>query len=457
VARLLQRVGQEGALPVLELRLLRKAGDPVVTELTATPQFQDGKLLGCLGIARDVSDRKRVEESLRLTEERLRQAQKMEAIGRLAGGIAHDFNNLLTVILGCSEMLLDSLAADADGYGMLEEVQKAGERAAGLTRQLLTFSRKQAVKPELLDLGGLVTNLDKMLRRLIGEDVQLETALHPGPLPVHADPGQLEQVLMNLAVNARDAMPHGGKLTLATSRGGPARTKDWHGAAPRAVPHALVTVTDTGCGMDGHVKAHLFEPFFTTKEQGKGTGLGLAIVYGIIQQAGGHLVVSSTPGQGTTFQIYLPLAAETPATITPRASRGDPAAGKETVLLVEDEDGVRVLARRALLAKGYSVLEARDGLEALKLYERCPEHIDLVLTDVVMPLLGGTQLVERLQQLYPNVRALFMSGYHDSALERYGARVGAVATLQKPFKPEELVRRVREILDGPPPTRSGDG
>jgi CheY-like chemotaxis protein len=249
-------------------------------------------------------------------------------------------------------------------------------------------------------------------------------------------------------------MPKGGKLTLATSSGGPARTTDWHGVAPRAVPHAVVTVTDTGCGMDEQVKAHLFEPFFTTKEQGKGTGLGLATVYGIIQQAGGHIVVSSAPGQGTTFQIYLPLADAGPMAGADRAARTGAASGKETVLLVEDEEGVRVLARRALLAKGYRVLEARDGMEALKLYERCPTRIDVVVTDVVMPLLGGAQLVERLRQCCPELKALFMSGYHDSALMRHGATAGLVAVLLKPFRPDELVQQVREVLDGPQPARS---
>jgi two-component system cell cycle sensor histidine kinase/response regulator CckA len=450
-AQLLQRVGQDGALPVLELRLLRQAAGPVSTEFTATPQMQDGKLLGCLGIARDVSDRKRVEESLRLTEERLRQAQKMEAVGRLAGGVAHDFNNLLTVILGCSDMLLDSFVADPEARDLLEEIKKAGERAAGLTRQLLTFSRKQVVKPQLFDVNGLVTNLEKMLRRLIGEDVQLLTTLHAGPLPVKADPGQLEQVLLNLAVNARDAMPGGGTLTLTTGRGYPAGGAEWYGAEPRQSLYAVVTLTDTGCGMDEQVKKHLFEPFFTTKEPGRGTGLGLATVHGIVQQTGGHIVVVSAPGQGTTFRVYLPLAAEEAAPAAARPNRGGVPAGTETVLLVEDEEGVRALARRALAAKGYTVLEARDGMEALKLYERVAMPIHLVVTDVVMPLLGGVGLVRRLKERNPAVKALFMSGYHDSTLQRHGAPAGEAAdTLQKPFKPDELTQLVRAILDGTP-------
>jgi PAS domain S-box-containing protein len=291
--------------PILELHFLLLSREYVAVEFMATPQVQDGQVVGCLGMARDVSERKRTEETLRNTEAQLRQAQKMEAVGLLAGGIAHDFNNLLTVILGCSDLLLGTLAPGGEAGDLVQEIKAAGERAALLTRQLLAFSRKQVLVPRVLDLNALVHDLEKMLRRLIGEDIDLEAHLAAGPLPVRVDPGQLEQVLLNLAVNARDAMPKGGRLTVQTRRVD--RPPDGGGPAG---PCALLSVSDTGCGMDEAVKAHLFEPFFTTKEPGKGTGLGLATVYGIIEQSGGHIEVQSEVGRYTRFQIFLPLVVE---------------------------------------------------------------------------------------------------------------------------------------------------
>jgi two-component system, cell cycle sensor histidine kinase and response regulator CckA len=449
-----ERFAREGGTPVLELRMLCKSGEPLAVEFTATPQVQEDKLLGLLGIARDISGRKQVEETLRKTEEQLRQAQKMEAVGRLAGGVAHDFNNLLTVILGCSEILLESFRHNTEAIGFLNEIQRSAEAAASLTRQLLAFSRKQILQPSLMDLNGLVTNLEKMLRRLIGEDIQMVTTLHPMPLPVKADFGQLEQVLMNLVVNARDAMPSGGNLLVTTGltcedrevrRPGDTEKK----SLPSPAPCAVLSVKDTGHGMDEHVKAHLFEPFFTTKSVGKGTGLGLATVYGIIQQSGGFIEVASEPGQGTEFKVYLPIVAGEP--VAPAKAPSAPVAttGTETILVVEDEDGVRTLACHTLRTSGYTVLEARDGLEALSQYERYRGTIQLVLTDVVMPLLSGVQLVHCLLQRHPRLRVLYMSGYHDSALARHGAVDEEVPTLEKPFKPEELTGMVRAVLDRP--------
>ena len=383
-------------------------------------------------------------------EQRL-QSQKLEALGRLAGGVAHDFNNLLTVILGYAD-LMSRHGADHHTREAGCEIQKAGERAAALTRQLLAFSRRQVLQPCVLDLNGLVRDLDTMLCRLIGEDVQRTTALYANPLLVKADPGQLEQVLTNLVVNARDAMPRGGRLLVSTAEV-PASSNGTPTAG--AAGFALLTVTDSGCGMEEHVLKRLFEPFFTTKEVGKGTGLGLAMVYGIVQQSGGRIEVESESGRGSTFRVYLPLTHESAEPPAPPAAPAAADGGDETVLLVEDEEAVRQLACRALQAQGYNVLEAGDGMAALTVCQRHLRSIDLVVTDVVMPELSGVDLVERLRTVRPQLKVLYMSGYTDSAVLRQGVAVSEANYLQKPFTPDLLTRKVRDLLDQVPQRNSG--
>jgi PAS domain S-box-containing protein len=399
-----------------------------------------GRLRAFSEVTRDASERKHLEQ-------RVTQAQKMEAIGRLAGGVAHDFNNLLTAILGYSELALDSLHAGDPLRELLEEVRKAGHRAADLTRQLLAFSRQQTLAPRVLDLGALVADMEKMLRRLIGEDVQLVTALAPGLGLVKADPSQIEQVLMNLAVNARDAMPWGGKLVIETAN---VQLDEAYAAAHAEVRpgrYVLLAVSDTGEGMDEETRHHIFEPFFTTKESGKGTGLGLATVYGILRQSGGSVSVYSEPGRGTTFKVYLPRVEEAGPAPPARPGIADLPLGNETLLLVEDEDAVRALARTVLQTAGYHVLEARQGSEALALGEQHAGRIDLLVTDVVMPQMSGRDLADRLAALQPDFRVLYLSGYPVNAIAQHGVLEPGTAFLQKPFTPGQLARKVREVLD----------
>ena len=380
-------------------------------------------------------------------EEQLRQAQKMEAIGQLAGGVAHDFNNLLTVISGNIDLLLSDSPADDPKRGPLTDIRAAGERAAGLTRQLLAFSRKQILEPKIVDVHEVVTGIERMLRRLIGEDVDLLTDLAADPSWVKVDPGQLEQVILNLAVNARDAMPRGGRLTIRTRNVDPSDPVDLEETADRLRPKVAISISDTGTGIASEVHAHLFEPFFTTKEVGKGTGLGLATAYGIVKQSGGDITVESEPGKGATFTVILP---SQPA---PRRRGGSGAAlraiprGTETVLVVEDEDAVRRIVKIVLESTGYRVIEARNGPEALEAARRHAGGIHIVVTDVVMPGMSGRELVEQLAKDHSGVRILYMSGYTDDAVMRHGIVESGVAFLQKPFSPLALARKVREVLD----------
>jgi PAS domain S-box-containing protein len=398
---------------------------------------------------RDVTERKRAEEALHQSERQLRQAQKMEAVGQLAGGIAHDFNNLLTVIMGRTELLLER-PADPDSRRDVDLIQKTAERAADLTRQLLAFSRKQVLQPKVLDLSAVVAGMATMLHRLIGEHIDLVIAPASSVGRVKADPAQVEQVIMNLVVNARDAMPEGGTLSIRTGdielddrfvRGHP---------GSRPGPHGLLEVSDTGCGMSAEVQAYIFEPFFTTKEQGKGTGLGLSTAYGIVKQHDGYIGVESEPGRGTVFTIYLPQVeeAEEPVEVT---SSARPLRGVETVLLVEDEKDVRELAREILQKHGYVVLEAANGPDALRVASRHRGSIHLLLTDVVMPQMSGRELAVRLQRARPEVKVLYTSGYIDEDMIRRSMLAPTTALLKKPFSSDSLARRVREVLDGAAP------
>ncbi len=396
-------------------------------------------------------ERKRAEEALRQSEERLRQAQKMEAVGRLAGGVAHDFNNLLTVITSYSDLLLEDLGSDDPKRDDVVQIRKAAEGAAALTRQLLAFSRQQVLEPKVLDLKATIASTEKLLKRLIGEDVHLITALAPDLGAVKADPGQLEQIIINLAVNARDAMPTGGRLTIeaANVEMDEAYVRGHAPASPGR--YVLLALSDTGIGMDEQTKARIFEPFFTTKEPGKGTGLGLATVYGIVKQSGGFIWVYSEPGHGTSFKVYLPRVDEPAEPVATPTTMAEPGRGTETVLVVEDAASVRMVTRQVLERYGYAVLEAPNGETALRLAAKHHGPIHLLLTDVVMPGLSGRQLAEQLAHLRPDMKVLYASGYADHAIVHHGILESGIAYLQKPFTPETLGRRVRQVLDSSPP------
>jgi two-component system, cell cycle sensor histidine kinase and response regulator CckA len=424
-----------------ELETISKDGRRLTLEVRPRVIYEDETAIGVQGIARDLTERKRLEQQFL-------QAQKMEAVGRLAGGIAHDFNNLLTIILGYCEVALDQLPQESRFSQQLMEVKKAGKRAAALTAQLLAFSRRQVVTPQVLDLDTVVSDMESMLRRLIGEDINLTTKLGLGPGRVKADRGQIEQVILNLAVNARDAMPLGGSLTIETGSADVGET-----SAPPQVPvkpgrYVVLQVTDTGHGMDTETQAHIFEPFFTTKEKDKGTGLGLATAYGIVKQAAGYVWADSAPGQGTTFKILLPQEDG----VTSREPKPDPSPaplrpGAESILLVEDEEMVRLLLREVLQRSGYKILEARRGDEGLRIAEHTREPIHLLVTDVIMPQMGGAELARRLASGHPETQVLFMSGYTDGALSPDEVFPEDAAFLQKPFTPDVLARKVREVLE----------
>jgi two-component system, cell cycle sensor histidine kinase and response regulator CckA len=406
----------------------------------------------------DVTERKKAEKDLRETEEQLRQSQKMEAVGRLAGGVAHDFNNILTAISGYAELLLLDPKRVEPLLQEVQEIQQAAERAKSLTRQLLAFSRKQVLQPLRLDLNTVVGKLHLMLQRLLGEDIDLKIFLGPDLGAVTADPGQLEQVIVNLAVNARDSMPDGGKLTIATS----AVTLDGdyaqHHAEVEPGPYVLLAVSDSGVGMDKETQARIFEPFFTTKEPGQGTGLGLSMVYGIVKQSGGHIWVYSEVGRGTTFKVYLPRTLQPQETVSTQPPAEDESEISGTILLVEDEEMVRRVTCRMLEIKGFTVLTADGGRAALALSEQHPEPIDLLLTDVMMPEIGGLKLAESLLPQRPGMRVLFMSGHTEGAIVHQGILDPGIAFIQKPFKMADLIRKIREVLTSdrglnPPPGR----
>jgi two-component system cell cycle sensor histidine kinase/response regulator CckA len=381
----------------------------------------------------------------RQLEKQLRQAQKMEAVGQLAGGVAHDFNNLLTAILGYTELLEERLGEGTAGFEELEEIRKAGERAAGLTRQLLAFSRRQVLESRVLDLNAIVGDLEKMLRRLIGEDIDLVTTLDPSLSHLRADAGEVEQIIMNLVVNSRDAMPQGGKITIETANVELDEEYARNHISTRPGQYVMLAVSDTGIGMDAETQSHIFEPFFTTKGKDKGTGLGLSTVYGIVKQSGGWIWVYSEPSRGTTAKVYFPEVDENAETV-PRRIEATSAAGSETILLAEDEAPVRKLARKALENLGYTVLEASRGEEALSIARSHAGPIHLVLTDVVMPEMGGADLASRVQELRPEARVLYMSGYTDDAIIRHKVLERGTHFLQKPFTPASLARKVREAL-----------
>jgi PAS domain S-box-containing protein len=435
----------------LEIELRRKDGSTVWTE-TRVSFLRDphGTPRGYIAVSRDVSGRKRLERDREQVDEQLRQAQKMEAVGRLAGGIAHDFNNLLTVVIGRSQILASRLGSEDPRRRDIEMIEGAAQRGASLTRQLLTFSRRQMVEPRAVDVNGVVRGVESLLRRVIGEDIELATALAQDLALVRADSSQLEQILMNLAVNSRDAMPDGGLLTIETANVAlDARYAEVH-LDVRPGPYVMLAIRDTGHGMDGATKARIFEPFFTTKEPGKGTGLGLATVHGIVTQSEGHIEVSSAVGQGTTFRIYFPRLAG-PAAGGPAPLPALVAGGSETILLVEDDEQVRSLARQVLEQKGYRIVDARTPGEALARAGGA-ERIDLLVTDVIMPEMTGPVLARRLRESHPETRVLYVSGYAADAIGRPRAGDPRLALLQKPFTVNTLAAKVREVLD----TRPGD-
>jgi putative nucleotidyltransferase with HDIG domain len=396
--------------------------------------------------AKAESDLKQAERALETTEQHLRHAVRMEAVGRLAGGVAHDFNNMLTVINGYSELLLNVMAPSDPHREFVAEIKQAGDRASDLTRQLLAFSRKQFLKPEVINLNDVVAGMDKMLRRLIGEDIELVTALDGDLENVKVDPTQIDQVIMNLVVNARDAMPRGGKLTIETEN---VRVNSGDVAACpelRVGDYVLMTVSDNGVGMTEEIRARVFEPFFSTKDA-EGTGLGLATVHGIIKQSDGHIEVYSEVEAGSAFKVYLPAVREALSTHSGSSLIDADMEGNETILLAEDDDSVRLVARRMLEVHGYTVLEARNGAEALRLSEQYADVIQLLVTDTIMPHMGGCELAQRLTQQRPDIRVLFASGYTDDAVIRHGVLTATTPFLQKPFTPQALAVKVREVLN----------
>jgi PAS domain S-box-containing protein len=423
-----------------ELINRRKEGNLYTEEMNIAPVRDAlGEVTHFIATKQDVTEHKQLGQQLI-------QAQKMEAVGRLAGGVAHDFNNLLTIINGYAALLSEETSTEDPRRARLKEILMAGERAASLTRQLLAFSRRQVLEPRVLNLNSVLADIEKMLRRLIGEDVELVSTLKPDVGRVKVDPGQIEQVIMNLALNARDAMPEGGKLLIETSNVEIDEKYVRSHSPMMPGKYVMVAVSDTGCGMDLDTQAHIFEPFFTTKEEGRGTGLGLATVYGIVKQSGGFIWVYSEPGRGSTFKIYLPFIEENVPKAKPAKVRTKQVKGSETVLVVEDEGGVRSLVCQTLASQGYKVLEAAGAAQALKISEQHTEPIHLLLTDVVMPQTDGKKLAMRLSTLHPETKVLYMSGYTDDAIVRHGILNVGTSFLQKPFLPRVLLLKIREVL-----------
>jgi PAS domain S-box-containing protein len=441
-------VFERGLSPGVTYRFRTKAGEWRILESNGRPIWnRKGEIEKIVVVSRDITNRKRAEELLRQREDQLRQAQKMEAVGRLSGGIAHDFNNLLGVIIGYSEGLEARLAPDDPLRKSAEEIRKAGERAAALTHQLLAFSRQQVLQPKILDLNAVVMDIGKMLQRMIGVDIELTTKLASQLGRVRADQSQIEQVIVNLIVNARDAMPNGGRLLIETSN------VDIGENLARGLPfllpgpHVLLTVTDTGVGMDAETQLHIFEPFFTTKGPGRGTGLGLATVYGVVKQSGGVVGIDSAPGKGSTFKVFLPQEQEAPVASAPEVIETKRSMASGTILVVDDEEALLSLTADVLADSGYKVLSARNGIEALVLVRSCKEPIDLLLTDVMMPKLGGPALARKISRLRPDTRILFMTGHAEQGPGSQSALPPGADSLQKPFGRDALIRRVRLLLD----------
>jgi PAS domain S-box-containing protein len=437
-----EKLKSAGSASPWEKQFIRKDGSRVSVLIGATVLSGAHGELETVSFVVDISERKKLEAQLRM-------AQKMEAVGQLAGGIAHDFNNLLGVIIGWSEVFEERLAHNDPLRPKAEQIKKAGQRAAALTRQLLAFSRKQVLEPKVLDLNAVVADTLKMLERLIGENIELITIPAPDLGRVKADQGQIEQVIRNLAINARDAMPQGGKLTItiANAEMDDISIRQHPGAVPGS--YVVLSVSDTGCGMDHGTQTHIFEPFFTTKELGKGTGLGLSTVYGIMKQSGGYISVYSELGRGTTFKSYLPRVEQSVTQGSPGKNIKEPVRAWETVLLVEDSSPLRELARELLEHNGYTVLEAANGADAIQVAEKYGKPIHLLLTDVVMPGMDGSKLAERMSHTYPGIKVLYMSGYTDDAIVHHGVLDSGITLLQKPFTRESLTRKVREVLGLP--------
>jgi PAS domain S-box-containing protein len=431
-----------------EYQFITREGTMIWGEVSGAPLIREGQVVAVVSVARDITGRKRAEEEHEKLESQLRQAQKMEAVGVLAGGVAHDFNNILTTILGNAQLIMADLKKDDPVYEDVNEIRKAGDRAAALTRQLLAFSRRQIIEPSILGLNNLINGMEKMLKRLIREDIELKISLCSDACCVRVDPVQMDQVIMNLVVNAADAMPKGGMLTLETARINlDSSFFKYHGVEKEPGPYMMLVVSDTGAGMDREIQSRIFEPFFTTKEKGKGTGLGLSTVYGIVKQNDGFIWAYSEPGKGTSFKIYLPEVRGDEEPMDVGKSEPKDLSGNETILVVEDDEMLIKFIRKTLNVYGYRLLEARNGEEALEVSARHKDPIHLILTDVVMPRMSGLELVQRMEYLRPETRVVFMSGYTDDTIFHHGLLKEGLSFIEKPFTPEGLVRKVREVLD----------